>query len=420
MSSPCCPDSAYRLLCEADSGIAEQSKGTRIRHFLLKTEAKNKLNMPLPSDTLFQEVVDYYDDHGNPNQQLMAHYLLGRIYSDRGEAPMALQCYNDAVEKADTLSNDCDYTTLFSVYGQMADIYELQVMPDEEIDALKNYSQYAWKAGNTYEHIHGIEFMAGAYDMKGDTAMMLSIERKVHDLYMKYGYIQDASTAYARTIYIYMNRGEYEKAHKLMQDIEIKYGLFDDKGIIRTGREHYYHAKGLYYLGTGQLDSAEYEFKRLIPYGYTFDAYKGLMKVYKKKKDITKALSCMEQREASFDTLITNIHATATRQVKGMYDYTRHQRIASEERMKSERRLNIIYAILLLVILASTIIFHLYTKAKAKKMLEIRLLKQQLVNLSERYTRTEEELEMRETRKSKNSLTSKNNCENFGSGTRKS
>ena len=182
-----------------------------------------------------------------------------------------------------------------------------------------------------------------------------------------------------------------------MQAFEHKSGLFDESGNICEGREHYYHAKGLYYLGTGQLDSAEYEFKRLIPYGYTFDAYKGLMKVYKKKKDITKALSCMEQREASFDTLITNIHATATRQVKGMYDYTRHQRIASEERMKSERRLNIIYAILLLVILASTIIFHLYTKAKAKKMLEIRLLKQQLVNLSERYTRTEEELEMRET-----------------------
>ena len=37
------PDSAYRLLCEADSGIAEQSKGTRIRHFILMTEADNKL-----------------------------------------------------------------------------------------------------------------------------------------------------------------------------------------------------------------------------------------------------------------------------------------------------------------------------------------------------------------------------------------
>ena len=73
----------------------------------------------------------------------------------------------------------------------MADIFEAQVMPDEEIDALKQYSKYALKAGNTYEHIHGIEFMTGAYDLKGDTAMMLFIEQKVHDLYEKYGYKQD-------------------------------------------------------------------------------------------------------------------------------------------------------------------------------------------------------------------------------------
>ena len=388
------PDSAYQFLCEADSCIAEQSRQTRMRNQMLMTEAKNKLDMPLPSDTLFQEVVDYYDDHGTPNQQLMAHYLLGRIYGDRGEAPMALQCYNDAVEKADTLSDDCDYTTLYKVYGQMADVFESQVMPDEEIDALKQYSKYAQKAGNTYEYIRGIEFMAGAYDIKRDTAMILSMEQKAAELYRKFNMSQAAACALTMSIRIHVNRGNYREAHQLMDTFEKESGLFDMDGNICKGREHYYNTKGLYYLGIGQFDSAEYEFKRLIPYGYTFDAYKGLMKVYKKKEDITRALSCMEQREASFDTLITNIHATATRQVKGMYDYTRHQRIASEERMKSERRLNIIYAILLLVILASTIIFHLYTKAKAKKMLEIRLLKQQLVNLSERYTHTEEELEM--------------------------
>ena len=388
------PDSAYQFLCEADSCIAEQSRKTRMRHLMLKTEAENKLDMPLPSDTIFQEVVDYYDDHGTSNQQLMAHYLLGCIYRDRGEAPQALQCYNDAVEKADTLSDDCDYTTLYKVYGQMADVFESQVMPDEEIDALKQYSKYAQKAGNTYEYIRGIEFMAGAYDIKRDTAMILSMEQKAAELYRKFNMSQAAASALTMSIRIHVNRGNYKEAQQLMETFETKSGLFDMDGNICKGREHYYNTKGLYYLGIGQFDSAEYEFKRLIPYGYTFDAYKGLMKVYKKKEDITKALSCMEQREASFDTLITNIHATATQQAVSMYDYTRHQRIASEERMKSERRLNIIYAILFLVILASTIIFHLYTKAKAKKMLEIRLLKQQLVNLSERYTRTEEELEM--------------------------
>ncbi|MBR1666853.1 MAG: hypothetical protein IJ693_01095, partial [Bacteroidaceae bacterium] len=80
------PDSAYTMLTEADSLIPQQSKKTRMRHSILMADANNKLYQPLPSDTLFQEVVDYYDTHGTPNQQLKAHYLLGCIYRDRNEA----------------------------------------------------------------------------------------------------------------------------------------------------------------------------------------------------------------------------------------------------------------------------------------------------------------------------------------------
>jgi hypothetical protein len=174
-------------------------------------------------------------------------------------------------------------------------------------------------------------------------------------------------------------------------------GFFDNQGNICAGREHYYYAKGLYYMGIGQLDSAEYEFKRLIPYGYTFDAYRGLIQVYKKQKKDTAALSCMELLEPSIDTLVTNIHAQATRQALGMYDYSRHQRIAAQEAKKSEERQSIIYSLILGFMLIAAIIFQLYTKAKAKKQYEIRLLKQRLANISERFTRTKEELEMMET-----------------------
>ena len=391
------PDSAYQLLSKADSTIAHQSRKTRMRHLMLKAEAENKLYLSLPSDTLFQQVVDYYDEHGTPNQQLKAHYLLGCIYRDRGETPMTLLCYNDAVEKADTLSNDCDFNTLYKVYGQMADIYEAQVMPDEGIEALKRYSKYALKAGNIYEHIHGVALMAALYDIKGDTAMILSTEKQAHDLYEKYGFERDAATAYSRTIFIHINRGEYKEARHLMLACEALPGLFDNQGNICAGREHYYYAKGLYYMGIGQLDSAEYEFKRLIPYGYTFDAYRGLIQVYKKQKKDTAALSCMELLEPSIDTLVTNIHAQATRQALGMYDYSRHQRIAAQEAKKSEERQSIIYSLILGFMLIAAIIFQLYTKAKAKKQYEIRLLKQRLANISERFTRTKEELEMMET-----------------------
>ncbi len=391
------PDSAYQLLSKADSTIAHQSRETRMRHLMLTTEAENKLYLPLPSDTLFQQVVDYYDKHGTPNQQLKAHYLLGCIYRDRGETPMTLLCYNDAVEKADTLSNDCDFNTLYKVYGQMADIYEAQVMPDEELEALRHYSNFAKKAGKIYDFIRGIEFMSSAYYVLGDTAMVLSVEEKAHTLYKNYNMPKAAASAYTTSMYVYIAKGNYTKVRQLMQIFEKESGLFDKEGNIVEDRAHYYHCKGLYYMGVGQLDSAEYQFKRLIPYGYTFDAYSGLLAVNQQKKDAPAVLAYNKLYKASFDTLVTNIHAQATRQALGMYDYSRHQRIAAQEAKKSEERQSIIYSLILGFMLIAAIIFQLYTKAKAKKQYEIRLLKQRLANISERFTRTKEELEMMET-----------------------
>lgn len=392
------PDSAYMLLVAHDSlMVSQQSRNTRMRYQLLMTEALNKLYQPLPTDSLFQPVVDYYDAHGTPNQQLKAHYLLGCIHRDRGEAPQALQCYYDAAEKADTLSSDCDYTLLYKVYGQMADVFEAQVMPDEEIEALKQYSKYALKAGNTYEYIRGMEYMGGAYDLKGDTVMILAIEKKVADLYKKNNMPQAAASAFTMTIYIKINRGDYKEARQLMNTFEKESGLFDGAGNIVEGREEYYHTKGLYYLGIGQLDSAEYEFKRLIPNGHSFNAYQGLIEVSRQRKDVSSIFAYTKLYEASLDTLVTNIHAQATRQALGMYDYSRHQQIAIQEAEKSEERLHIIYTLLLLFFTIFVLIFHLYTRAKAKKLLEIRLLKQRLASLFERYTHTKEELSILET-----------------------
>ena len=57
---------------------------------MLKVKAQNKLSMQLPSDSSFMEVVSYYDRHGSPNDRMLSHYLLGSIYRDMNEAPMAL------------------------------------------------------------------------------------------------------------------------------------------------------------------------------------------------------------------------------------------------------------------------------------------------------------------------------------------
>ena len=105
------------------------------------------------ADTVFSEawlptvdsLVIYFDYHGSANDRMMAHYVQGRVYHDLGEAPQALECYQKAAEQADTTSSDCDLYTLTAIYSQMADLFDAQYLPDDEMQALQMSENLAWK-----------------------------------------------------------------------------------------------------------------------------------------------------------------------------------------------------------------------------------------------------------------------------------
>ena len=89
------------------------------------------------ADTVFTErwmptvdsLVNYFKRHGTDNERMMAYYLQGRVLHDMGEAPQALDAYQRAAEQADTTRDDCDLRTLYSVYGQMANLFHAQYLP---------------------------------------------------------------------------------------------------------------------------------------------------------------------------------------------------------------------------------------------------------------------------------------------------
>ena len=96
------PQAAYDSLSNHRQDMSQCGEKVEMRYRMLEAKALNKLFKPMPSDSLFQEVVDYYDSKGTPNEKMEAHYLLGCIYRDMKEAPKAMQCYQDAVESVDT------------------------------------------------------------------------------------------------------------------------------------------------------------------------------------------------------------------------------------------------------------------------------------------------------------------------------
>jgi lipopolysaccharide biosynthesis regulator YciM len=84
-----------------------------------RADSMNRAYIPMTDgiDSLLLEATRYYDRHGDANQQMRAHYLLGCAYRDMGEAPMALQCYQDAVDKADTTDTECDFSLLSRLHS---------------------------------------------------------------------------------------------------------------------------------------------------------------------------------------------------------------------------------------------------------------------------------------------------------------
>ena len=363
------PDSAYETLSSLPlKGGELKGSSERAFYLLLFANASYKLGKPMPSDTVFQEVVDYYDRHGNANERMLAYYLMGGIYLTRHEAPMALQWYLDATEQADTLSPDCNYWTLTKIYGQMAELYHSQLMPMEEIEANRKFSIYAEKAGNTYQAIRGIEKQLGAYQLMSDTAMILALTDSVHDLYLQADMPQAASSVFYAAIHIHLARHDYLKAKQLMDIFETQSGLFDTEGNIAKSREHYYQSKGIYYKGIGMLDSAEYYYRRLLPYGFELDGYKGLIGVFKQQGKSDSVIAATSNYELAYKDYVNNKRIEATQQTVSMYDYSRHERIAQAKGQEAKQTrynlLIIIIGILIVTVLLSYLFYVLYTQSK--------------------------------------------------------
>lgn len=367
-----CPDSAMAIMDSIGQTKDRLSRSERMYYELIRAKVQNRAYVDFTTDSVMLEVADYYDHHGTANDRMLAHYLLGCTYRDLKEAPMSLQCYYDAVEAADTLSLDCDYSTLMSIWGQIAYLLNNQCMPMDALSALKYYQKYALLNGDTLNYIKGLEQRLMAYNMMGDTAKIIETTENAQRLYLEHGFPQQAARTVTSVIYVWLNRQDYDKVRILQALYETQSGFFDECGNIKKGKEHYYCGKGMYYEGIGKLDSAEYSYRKLFRAGHTFDACNGLTRIYKKIGNIDSVSYYSTLKDSVFNEMVTDMHAEAMHQVKGMYDYSRQQKISSDKAKEAYYLKFVISVIIIIVIITAFVLSYCQSRYKIRKKEEIR------------------------------------------------
>ncbi len=368
------PQAAYDSLCRFDSlEVPDASRKVAMKCRMLMAKAQNKLYLQLSADTKFQEVVDYYDSWGTDNEKMQAYYLMGCVFRDQKDAPKAMMSYKKAIECADTLRKECDYKVLFGIYGQMADIYRYQYLHKQSIECYKKYSYYAAKANNMASYIQGFELIASEYYALGDTLKAVEQIKKGYWQYKAHGMRQDAAQMLPTLIYVCLQRAQYQQAHYYMDIYENESGLFDKNNNILAGREHYYKAKGMYFLGINRIDSAEYYYRKLGRYGFRYETAQGLLSVYRKHLNgdsIRKySISC----EQEMDKILNSTQADAVIQANSLYDYKRLQKQMSDMVIQEEKNKNVLLLMGFIALFFSIYVYNKYKNNLRKK--EIRLAK---------------------------------------------
>lgn len=397
-------DSARSALAILDSirpDLSKMGKSTQMRYQLVYAKGMNKGYVDFTTDSLMKEIVDYYDNHGTCQQQMLAHYLLGCVYRDLGDSPAALSCYNDAVEKADTASKDCDYKLLTRVYEQEGALFLSQSMPQNALSAYQKAEKYAWIAKDTLSAVLSYEHLGNIYEYMDNKNKVIEVYENASRRYRQYGYPVQAARALGGAIQALILTKQYAKAKKYMDVFEAESGYFQkDSCYSYINYSHYYYLKGLYSLES-HSDSAKYWFTKSQECAKTnnnksFSAYAWYL-YYIKHQQMDSVAKYSEQAFAYNDSANLDMERDLMQKMQAIYDYDRWKNVAHNEEVKATRaNLTLLVSIFVSVsvIIIGILAFLVYRK---KRKLELQEKEEQENMIRQQIYYTKQELELLRT-----------------------
>ena len=366
-------DSALRLMGRMQSEDWSQRDAMRLE--LLRAKAMNRADSLFTTDSLMLRVAEYYQRHGSRNDRMLSLYLLGCTYRDMGAAPRAIETWQQAVAEADTTAGDCDLSTLMRIHSQMNVLYTRQRLPGYAQQELEKAEALCWKMKDTLNGLIFEEKKCGILFNYRKYEECIQASNALSQYCFRHGYRDNGAIFCVFCVKSYLALEDYAKAKEYL-DIYGSYCLaLTDHRKIDGGLAPYYIYKGRYYLGIGNLDSAEYCFRKAMPEMMALDndvaVYKGLQNVYNARHQADSVLKYSalygQAKERSYASDI----AQATINTKSLYDYSVEQRIAKEEREKAEKRKYMLINTCWIIALVIGVILFRYQRKK-KKIKELR------------------------------------------------
>lgn len=390
---------AIRMLDGVKPQLLEFSKAQKMRYELLRHKAMNKAYISFTSDSIMKEVVDYYDRHGSANERMLANYVLGCVYRDMHEVPLALEYYNKAEEQADTTAADCDYGTLYRVYSQMGFLFSKQYLPYQLLDAFGKAEKYAYLAKDTLNAIINYQNKGDAYDYLGKKDSVVAINLRSANMFKRIGDNYNAAIALGCNYSYYIEKQDSVNAKKAFE-------AYFSTGY--EGNSNYGDAKafllcekGRYYMFISRIDSAfsclNQSLKLSKSYSNKAAATKVLAQYYARVNKPVLAMKYALKTSEYNDSDLLALRESQLQQIQAMYNYGRNQEIARKAELKAERITMLVYVLIAGGVVIFLLLTNLYLRQLKKKKEKIVVTKQLYDDSLLKLRQKQEELELLRT-----------------------
>lgn len=381
------PEKALSLLRKDSAAICGQGKAGVMGFWLLKTHAEDKLYVTHLSDSIMQEVADYYARHGTPAQRAHGHYVLGRVYCDMRLSGSAISAFKKAIETRG--EDSVTYLYKYKAASWLGTLYADKRLWKDAMAAEKEAYGYAKKSGRKAPVIYSLRDIGRMYGHQGKGELAIpyyckasTIALKTRNAYL-YNMVEEELAG------LYIANGMMAEARKSLSTPVVEEADVDEDIAAR------YAIWGLFYERNSKPDSALYFYKKSLPYGdlgFRKEVYANIASLYRRMGNYEESASYA----VLYKTMADSLKRAEMAEDENLMDYVEESLSANKEKMKVMRqrtKLAIIVAILVLILVPlGAYTLYAFRKRKIERQLQHERLKAYRGKMNDSRKRDKEEL----------------------------
>ena len=354
------------------------SNDNKYYYDLLKIRTNDKAYIAHTSDSAMLSVINYFENHDFNNLLPVAYYYGGRVYSDLGDAPQALEYFHKAIDCPNITSN-----TMAVAYAQIAGIYHSQKVYDLAIPAYKKAIELNNNNNNITNSLYNTLNLANIYILQNrtDSAFILHNFVLNNAKELTNSSLILSSNIQLANIHLLNNN---TSAHKILKSIKTSSFKEDSTAISNSFAQLYYKLNN--------IDSTLFYCNKLIKsknLNIQLEGYNILANLHIKNKNIDDAYNAMIMSTKLSDTIRKLQTPQEIRQLSSLYNYQIRERENNNLKKDAhENEIKIFFLICLIVIIIVIALSTIYIARKRKRIINLKLQNVELLlkqsnNLSE-------------------------------------